>query len=102
MEENDALENLRKEVEKRRSALVISRMPDWAKEEFQRLSSEEYCNDYGWCLSDLLKERKFYSDGISELAEVCASLEQRISKLEGQPNKSRIKMGSGRIVEKEE
>ena len=58
----EKLKSFKEEMEERRPALVISRMPTEWIDEFKKLALENYCNDYGWTLSDLLKERKILSN----------------------------------------
>jgi len=51
------------EIQKRieRKGIVISRIPDWAKELFISRAQEEFCDDYGMCLAALIKESGEYN-----------------------------------------
>ncbi|HED06098.1 MAG TPA: hypothetical protein ENI61_05375 [Ignavibacteria bacterium] len=46
------------EIQKRieRKGLVISRIPIWARDLFIERAKEEFCDDYGMCLSAMIKE----------------------------------------------
>jgi len=51
------------EIQKRidRRGIVISRLPDWARELFVDRAKSEFCNDYGMCLASMIKECGEYS-----------------------------------------
>lgn len=58
-----------KHVEKlKRTSLSIQRIPEKYKTQFMKLSKEEFCNDYGMCLRELLKIYDgFYPKGNEEI-----------------------------------
>ena len=44
-----------------KSGLFIGRIPQKKKEQFKQLAKEEFCDDYGWCLSQLMKDSDDYT-----------------------------------------
>ena len=42
--------------------MVISRIPDWAKQIIQDRADEEFSSDYGMCISAIIKESLEYNE----------------------------------------
>jgi hypothetical protein len=40
--------------------IIISRVPEWARDIFKEKANTECCGDYGWCLSELIKDSMEY------------------------------------------
>lgn len=55
MEKSD----LQQKIEEK--GIIISRVPEWAREIFKQKANNECCGDYGWCLSDLIKDSMEYN-----------------------------------------
>ncbi|MHA1690040.1 MAG: hypothetical protein ACTSU7_00250 [Candidatus Heimdallarchaeaceae archaeon] len=51
------------EIQKRivKNGLIISRLPSWARELIIGRAKEEFCDDYGMCISAVLKESLEYN-----------------------------------------
>lgn len=53
------MEDIKKRFESK--GIVISRIPEWAKEEFKFRAEEEFADDYGMLLAALLKDSFEYN-----------------------------------------
>ena len=75
--------------------LVINRIPQNIKKEFEKLAEEEFCDDYGFCLTVLLeaykRDWKF---------EVLYNMLESLGNTTTQPEEKKIKTNSGRVIER--
>lgn len=88
------------EIQKRieRKGIVISRVPDWAKELFKKRSKEEFCDDYGMCLASMIKECGEYNKLKQLFFENKLNLSSDNFELENENREKIIKTGSGKII----
>ena len=90
------------EIQKRieRKGIVISRLPDWAKELFIKRAGEEFCDDYGMCLASMVKECGEYS----QLKQIFFENKLNLKFLsdgaqsKNEDNLKEIKLGNGKII----
>ncbi len=85
---------LQKKIE--RKGIVISRLPEWAKEVFKARAREEFCDDYGMCLAAMLKECGEYH----KLKEMFFENNLNLKKISEQKedNEKSIKFANGKII----
>ena len=57
--EQGNIENLKEKIEHK--GLVISRIPDWAKQSFKLWAKQEFADDYGMLLAHLIREANEYA-----------------------------------------
>jgi len=94
------------EIQKRieRKGIVISRVPDWAKELFKERSKEEFCDDYGMCLAQMVREsaelnelkQMFFSNGLN------LQLLLDNSQVKNEGEEKVIKFGNGKTIKLKE
>ncbi len=88
------------EIQKRieRKGIVISRVPDWAKELFISRAREEFADDYGMCLAAMVKECGEYNQLKQLFFENKLNLGADAPKSEDENKEKEIKTGSGKII----
>lgn len=91
----------------KRTSLSIQRIPDKYKTKFMQIAQEEFSNDYGMTLREMIRtwEGIYVSPNeelvakIDVLADEIAKLNQRISALENNPAEEKVlKAADGKII----
>lgn len=90
------------EIQKRieRKGIVISRIPEWAKEIFKARAKDEFCDDYGMCLAAMIKECGEYN----KLKQMFFENELNVQLLFNNPQEEleeemkTLKLGNGKLI----
>lgn len=92
------------EIQKRieRRGIVISRLPDWAKELFIARAKEEFCDDYGMCLASMVKECGEYNK-LKQLffeneLNINIELPSDNSPIKKEDSSQDLKLGNGKVI----
>jgi len=102
LENQEQMDQLRKRLKE--TTLGINRVPKQTKSDFTQLADCEFESDYGMTLKFLIDKLK--ENSIIELISAkVIEIDQRISELETKekvPQTKKIRLASGRIIEKKE
>ena len=89
--------DIQKKIEQK--GLIISRMPNWAKVLIINRAKEEFCDDYGMCMSAILKESLEYNQLKQMFFENELNIKMSFDKEpleEDEKNEQKIKFANGK------
>ena len=103
-EEISGAKKILKKIRENKGGIYISRIPEKIKKQFIELANEEFCSDYGMCLTFLMKgvvshESQIILDGIGNLDERVSYLESSFSAGSKESEKP-IKLANGKEINK--
>ena len=93
------------EIQKRiaKDGIIISRIPGWAKDLFIVRAKEEFCSDYGMCLSAMIKECGEYNQLKQMFFENDLNVQLVLGSPSGETEEKEeegkvLKFGNGKII----
>lgn len=84
---------VQKKIEK--NGMIISRIPLWAKQIIQDRANEEFSDDYGMCISSIIKESLEYNELKRKFFD--GEVIMHLSKIDSS-DINEIKMASGKTI----
>jgi len=84
---------IQKKIEK--NGMIISRIPEWAKNIIKNRAEEEFSDDYGMCMASIIKESLEYNELKRKFFD--GKVQIHLSKLEEKEEKE-VKLANGQSI----